>query len=275
MKHEVSSREMCCAQFSFINPSLESADLMTSYSYQLYSSRNFQPFSRVFNMLSNIGYTSVEGYGALYEDPSSLKHDLDQSGLTMPTAHFGLAMLENEVPRVLEIAKLLGVKAIFCPYLSPEQLPDSVEAWKAFGSHLHAVGAPYRAAGLEFGWHNHDFEFFPLTDGSVPLEHILNASPDLKWEADIAWIIRGGADPVEWIKRYENQILAVHVKDIAHNGQKADEDGWDDVGHGSVNWPALMQLLRKTPAQYFVMEHDNPSDDERFASRSFQSAQQF
>jgi sugar phosphate isomerase/epimerase len=248
---------------------------MTSYSYQLYSSRNFQPFSRVFDMLSKLGYNRVEGYGALYTDPKGLKSDLDASGLTMPTGHFGIDMLENDQARVLEIASLLGMKAIFCPYLLPEHRPDSADGWQAFGERLHAAGAPYRAAGYRFGWHNHDFEFFPLSDGSYPIEHILNVSPDMAWEADIAWVIRGGADPAEWIKRYQSQILAVHVKDIAASGEKRDEDGWDDVGHGTVNWPALMSVLRQTPAQYFIMEHDNPSDDERFARRSLNAAQQF
>lgn len=248
---------------------------MTSYSYQLYSSRNFQPFSRVFDMLSKLGYTGVEGYGALYTDPQSLKADLDAAGLTMPTGHFGLDMLENEQERVLEIAKLLGMKAIFCPYLVAENRPDSAAGWREFGERLQRAGQPYREAGYRFGWHNHDFEFFALSDGTVPMQHILDVSPDMAWEADIAWVIRGGADPVEWIKRYQSQLFAVHVKDIAVSGEKSDEDGWEDVGHGTVNWPALMELVRQTPAQHFIVEHDNPADDERFARRSIQSAQQF
>lgn len=248
---------------------------MTSFSYQLYSSRNFQPLPRILNMVGGLGYKRVEGYGGLYADPKLLKSELEASGLSMPTGHFGLDMLENEVERVLEIAKLIGMKALFCPYLAAENRPTTVEGWQAFGERLYRAGQPYRAAGYRFGWHNHDFEFFPLEDGSLPLEHILNVAPDMAWEADIAWIIRGGADPVEWIKRYHDQLIAVHVKDIAVSGHKADEDGWEDVGHGTVNWQALMQLLRQAPVEYFVMEHDNPSDDERFARRSIEAAQQF
>ncbi|ERM02643.1 hypothetical protein Q644_15590, partial [Brucella intermedia 229E] len=136
----------------------------------------------------------------------------------MPTGHFGLDMLENEVSRVLEIAKVADMKAIFCPYLDADRRPDSVAGWQEFGKRLVAAGEPYRKEGYAFGWHNHDFEFRPLADGSVPQEHIMNASPDLAWEADIAWIIKGGADPLEWIERYGDRILAVHVKDIAVNG---------------------------------------------------------
>ncbi|MGU3400684.1 sugar phosphate isomerase/epimerase family protein [Brucellaceae bacterium D45D] len=248
---------------------------MTGYSYQLYSSRNFQPLERTFTMLRELGYASVEGFGGVYGDPAGLKRELDQRGLSMPTGHFGLDMLENETERALEIAATLQMKAIFCPYLVADQRPDSVTGWQEFGQRLLKAGAPFRDAGYEFGWHNHDFEFVPLADGSVPLTHILDASPDLKWEADIAWIIRGGGDPHAWIERYGEQIVAVHVKDIAISGEKLDEDGWEDVGHGTVNWPAFFSALRKTPARYFIMEHDNPSDDKRFASRSIAALRNF
>ena len=49
-------------------------------------------------------------------------------------------------------------------------------------------------------------------------------------------MIRGGADPLEWMRPYGNRITAVHVKDIAPAGESADEDGWADVGHGTVDW---------------------------------------
>ncbi|MEN5276326.1 sugar phosphate isomerase/epimerase [Brucella sp. TWI432] len=241
---------------------------MNGYSYQLYSSRKFQPLKRTLKMLRDLGYRQVEGYGGIYNDPAQLRAELDSLGLSMPTGHFGIDMLENEVDRVLEIARVIDMKAIFCPYLDAERRPDTPAGWQAFGEQLAAAGEPYRKAGYAFGWHNHDFEFRPLSDGSVPQEHILNASPDLVWEADIAWIIKSGADPFEWIKRYGDRMIAVHVKDIAETGEKADEDGWEDVGHGIVDWPRLIAALRKTPARYFVMEHDNPSDDTRFASRS-------
>ncbi len=102
----------------------------------------------------------------------------------------------------------------------------------------------------------------PLADGSVPQEHILDAAPDIGWEIDVAWVIRGGADPMEWIDDYGRRIVAVHVKDIAPAGQN---DGRGRLGrcrprHRRLE-RALIKLLRdKTPAKYYVMEHDNPSD---------------
>jgi sugar phosphate isomerase/epimerase len=56
---------------------------------------------------------------------------------------------------------------------------------------------------------------------------------------------------------------------MAPKGQNADEDGWADVGKGEIDWPSIMDLARKTRTLHYVMEHDNPSDLERFARRSF------
>ena len=250
---------------------------MTNFSYQLYCSRNFPPLSETLKMVAAAGYKNVEGYGALYADAAKvaeLNQHLAASGLKMPTGHFGIDQLEKEPDRVLEIAKAVGIEAIYCPFIMPDQRPDSGKGWHAFGQRLQKAAAPYRAAGLGFGWHNHDFEFKKTADGALPQTAIFEGGPDLEWEADIAWVIRGGADPLEWIRAMGNRITAVHVKDIARAGENADEDGWADVGHGTVDWKGLMAALKeRSKARYYVMEHDNPKDDKRFAGRSLAAAQ--
>ena len=253
---------------------------MQKVSFQLYSARNFQPFSDVFRLVSQAGYSQVEGYGALYAALdsaaiASTKAELDRNGLAMPTAHFGIDMLENEPERVLEIARTLGIKAIYCPYLMPEGRPSDAAGWRAFGERLQKASVPYRKAGLDFGWHNHDFEFVALPDGSFPQDHIFAGGPDLSWEADIAWIVRGGADPVAWIRKYADRITSVHVKDIAPAGENAEEDGWADVGHGTLPWGELMKVLAGTTARYFIVEHDNPKDLKRLAERSIATIKAF
>lgn len=249
---------------------------MTKLGFQLYSARNFPPLADTLTEVAKAGYAEVEGYGALYAsmDESQLKAmkaDLDANGLTMPTGHFGLDLLEQEPNRALLIAKTLGMEAIYCPYLMPDQRPTDAAGWRAFGQRLGEAGKRYQDAGYAFGWHNHDFEFKTFGDGTTPQEQIFAGGPDLMWEADIAWVIRGGADPLAWIDRYGDRITAVHVKDVAPAGENADEDGWADVGHGTVDWRGLMTALRRTPARHFIVEHDNPNDLERLISRSIAS----
>ena len=244
---------------------------MTSYSYQLYSSRNFPPLQDTLGMLSRIGYTAVEGYGAMYDDPAAVRAALDKAGLRMTSAHFSLDALEDHFARSMDVAGVLDISSIYAPHLQAENRPRDAGGWKDFGRRLGEIGARLNHAGHHFGWHNHDFEFVPLSDGSVPMSHILSGAPEIGWEADIAWIVRGGADPLEWIADYKDRITAVHIKDIAPPGECADEDGWADVGYGTMDWKALMQALGGAPVRHFVMEHDKPNDHERFARRSFQT----
>ncbi|TCD14854.1 sugar phosphate isomerase/epimerase family protein [Oricola cellulosilytica] len=248
---------------------------MTDFSYQLYSSRNFPPLADTLKMVARNGYKQVEGYGALFNDEAAvneLEANLAATGLTMPTGHFGLDLIEGDPSRGLAIAKALGITNVFVPFLMADQRPADSEGWKAFGKRLHAAGAPIRDAGLNFGWHNHDFEFRPTGQGDLPQDLILAAAPDLVVELDIAWVQKGGGDPLTAVAKYGDRIVAAHLKDIAPEGECADEDGWADVGHGVMDWPAIMAALRKTKARYFIMEHDNPSDHERFARRSIETA---
>ena len=101
----------------------------------------------------------------------------------------------------------------------------------------------------------------------------METAPQIEWEADIAWIVRGGANPLEWIERYGKRITIAHVKDIAPQGQNTDEDGWADVGYGVVDCVTISKALRQAGTGLFVMEHDNPNDLQRFASRSLSTVQ--
>jgi sugar phosphate isomerase/epimerase len=249
---------------------------MTALSFQLYSARNFPPTSAVFALLAANGYTEVEGFGGNYGAADeaagkALKSELDAHGLTMPTGHFGIDLLEGNPDQIIAFAKAVGMESIYCPHLMPKDRPTDAAGWHAFGVRLQKAGAPYKAAGFDFGWHNHDFEFVALPDGTFPQDHILAGGPDLSWEADIAWVVRGGADPFAWIEKYGKRITSVHVKDIAPAGENKDEDGWADVGHGTVPWAKLVAALKGTSVRHFVVEHDNPNDLERLVKRSIAS----
>src|SRR5690606_31804414 len=131
-------------------------------------------------------------------------------------------------------------KLMVCPYLVAEERPVDRVGWTGFGRRLAAAGKRANDAGFDFAWHNHDFEFKALPDGSVPQTLLMEGAPDIGWEMDVAWIIRGGEVPWPWIDLYGSRILAVHVKDIASAGSGLDEDGWADIGHGTIDWKRLV-----------------------------------
>lgn len=245
---------------------------MKDFSFQLYSARNFPPLENNLAMVKRLGYTQVEGFGGLYADVDGLAASLKAHGLAHPTGHFGLDQLKD-TSNALRIAEKLGVKKIFCPYLAPQDRSADDSKWIELAETLGKLGEVFNREGYGFGWHNHDFEFVATTDGHLPIDLILETAPNLEWEADVAWIVRGKADPIAWFDKYGKRITAVHVKDIAPAGENANEDGWADVGFGTLGWDNLIkEVMARTAAQYFVAEHDNPSDIERFASRSIATA---
>lgn len=248
---------------------------MPRISYQLYCSRNFPPIGDTLQMLAETGFKEVEGFGGLFDNLDALKAGLGTSGLKMTSSHMGLDAVESDSQGMIAIAKSLGTKKVFVPFIMPDARPADSAGWAAFGKRLAEAGKPFQDAGLMFGWHNHDFELVATESGDLPLDLIAAASDDLMLELDLGWVKRAGQDPVERIKTYAGRLAAVHVKDIAPQGENTDEDGWADVGHGVMDWPAIHAALQSAGVDHYVIEHDNPSDHARFARRSLAAIQSF
>lgn len=245
------------------------------FSFQLYSARNFPPLEDVLARLAKLGYRQVEGFGGLYADVDGLAAALRRSGLSMPTGHFGLSQL-LDTDTASKTAETLGMRYLYCPAIPKEDRGQSDDKWVALGETLARLGETFRSRGFGFGWHNHDFEFRPTETGKLPMDLLLQHAPHNEWEMDVAWVVKGGHDPIEWMKAHGRHINAIHVKDIAPAGEAADEDGWADVGQGTLDWQALAEAAKAyTNVQYWVMEHDNPSDVGRFAERSIAAVNQW
>jgi sugar phosphate isomerase/epimerase len=233
---------------------------------QLYSGRKFPPLESQIATVSRCGFTHVETFGPLNESAEETRRLLDRHGLAAISAHFSLDQLEANTTRSIRAARALGVEFVVAPYLSPERRPADRAGWAAFGERLSRCRDAVEREGLRFAWHNHDFEFKQLPDGTYPIEHVLGA--DIAWETDLAWVTLGGADPFAWIDKYRGRIPLVHVKDVAPKGAKADEDGWADVGEGVLPWLDLWNACVAAGAEVMIAEHDNPSDFDRFARTS-------
>lgn len=247
---------------------------MVPISYQLYSSRKFG-LEDTLAMLSGLGIEAVEGYESLFTDPEAMRALLDANQLIMPTAHIGIELVQDDPARCLKIAKTLGIESVILPFLTPEQRPVDADGWQKLGKRLSGIGKPVRDAGLGFGWHNHDFEFTPCQDGALPIECLMEACPEIELELDLAWVHVAGKDPVSWIEKFSGRILAAHIKDRAAKGDNPEEDGWADVGYGVMDWVRIAAALNAAQVPRYILEHDNPSDHERFARRSLASVMQF
>ncbi len=244
------------------------------FSYQLYSARNESSLDDVLKTLKQLGYAQVEGWGGQFADPAALAQSLKSAGLVMASAHMGFNQLVD-TDAALKIADIVGIETVYCPAPPSAEYREGKGDWQKLADDLARIARAFRAAGKGFGYHNHHWEFATLADRRAPIE-LLMAAPDMEWEMDLAWLVKAGGDPLAWMDKLGGQITGVHVKDIAPAGEKLDEDGWADVGHGTLDWKTLLgEIKARTRTKYFVMEHDKPSDPLRFARQSIAAVRQW
>jgi len=238
-------------------------------SLQLYSMRDCTDQIDLLSKLQAMGITAVEGYGGVYDFPKAYRTTMKVNGITMPSGHMSLDDIETDFDATLKVITTLGITRIYAPYLEEKDRPTTAVGYRDLADRLNVAAARYAEHDIDFGWHNHDFEFVALPDGSIPMDILLTHAPDIKWEADLAWIVRGGRDPLDYIARYGDRINAVHVKDIAPAGENLDEDGWADLGAGTLDWAAYLKACRAQRDDIiYALEHDKPSDPISYATRS-------
>src|ERR1700741_2451492 len=208
-------------------------------SIQLWSTRAASSLAEQLKYLADCGYTDVQPYKDLYSDPAALRALLDEHGLTARSGHFKFAMFETEFDRVVTAARALGMTLVAADWLDPEERPVDRAGWEALGGRLSRVSRRLADQGLRFAWHNHEFEFAPLPDGSFGIQHVLGEEG--LWEMGTGWVFKAEQDPLVWLARYAGRLPAIHVKDVAAPGEKLDEMNFADLGEGVMEWRLYWQ----------------------------------
>jgi sugar phosphate isomerase/epimerase len=231
-------------------------------SIQLYTLRSLGELDRVLDTVKQAGYGHVETVGSQLDDAENVRTKLDARGLKVSSSHVSLAALRERPDVVVRACRTLGFDQLFMPAVPPEQRQSDAPFWRALGRELGEIAERMRDQGIAFGYHNHHWEL-ALKDGAkTALELIFEAAAGspLAWQVDIAWLVRGGADPKEWMQRYRDRVVSAHVKDIAPQGRNEDQDGWTNIGAGVLDWRDLWQAARAAGARWMVVEHDKPAD---------------
>lgn len=229
---------------------------------QLYTLRNLEmPLGTVLKEVAAAGYVGVETVGTHDLKADDLRRLVEESGLVVASSHVALAELERDPEGVLAFQKAVGNDTVIVPYLDPGERAEDAGTWRALGARLGELGRRCQDQGVKLLYHNHDFEMAVL-DGKTALEHLLSGAPEgtLGIELDLAWVVRGDQDPLKLLQTFAGKLTRVHVKDVAPAGENEDEDGWADVGHGTLEWESLLSASEKAGAEWFVVEHDAPKD---------------
>ena len=229
-------------------------------SVQIYSVRNAGDFDTQLELARAAGFAWIESVGTHNLAPAKFAQKLTDHGLKLSSMHAGLELLETRPEHVVEACRATSCGLVVMPWLPRGEISATGGGWAAMGERLAGIGDALAAQTLRFAYHNHDFEFLRY-DGRMAIEWLFDAAPgaSLGWEADLGWVRRAGEDPMRWIHRYAERLVAVHAKDIALDGPRRGEDGWCTLGQGIVGWDKLLPELREH-CELFIFEHDNPGN---------------
>jgi sugar phosphate isomerase/epimerase len=240
-------------------------------SIQLYTLRSLGDLERVLDTVQQAGYGHVETIGSHLDDAENVHAKLEARGLKVSSSHVSLAAVRERPDQVIQACHTLDLDQLFMPAVPSEERESDAPYWRALGRELGEIAQRMHEQGIAFGYHNHHWELIPKEGAKTALDLIFEAAGDspLAWQADVAWLVRGGADPKDWMHRYRDRIISAHVKDIAPQGQNLDQDGWADVGAGILDWRDLWQAARAAGARWMVVEHDKPADPAETARASY------
>ena len=226
---------------------------------QMYSLRKLNaPLDEVLAEVAAAGYDGIETVGTQGVSADELNSMLDKHGLVVASSHTALTDLETDLEGVVAFNKAVGNDTLIVPWLSPGDRSDDADGWRDLGVRLGELAKTVQAQGMTLLYHNHDFEM-RMVAGRPALEWLVEgAGESLGLELDLAWVVKGGQDPLDLLKTFSGRVERVHVKDIAESGDNEDEDGWADVGSGTLDWDTLLPASAAAGATWYVVEHDNP-----------------
>jgi sugar phosphate isomerase/epimerase len=223
-------------------------------SVQLYSVREAIGEDRPGTLarLRAIGLTSVEPY-AFANDPAGLRADLDAAGLTASSGHNSLIGIDSaEV--VLEAAATVGVPVAIEPAV--RDVWGDADAIKRMAAELNGLVATAASFGVKVGYHNHDWEFAPLGDGTAYDLFVSELAPEVVLEVDTYWATVGGQDAAALLRRLGGRVGFLHVKDGSLDGDPVTTQL--PVGTGKV---PVADILAAAPQAVRVLEFDQYAGD--------------
>jgi sugar phosphate isomerase/epimerase len=231
---------------------------------QLYTIRSVldTDFRGTMEEVAQIGYDEVEFAGYYDRSPEDIGALLDDLGLAAPATHVPLSRIREAPDTVIQTAQAIGHQYVVCPYLS-EEARTSLDDYRQRAEEFSTFGKRCTEAGLQFAYHNHDFEFTEM-DGTRPYDVLLaETDPDhVQMELDLYWTLEAGHDPLDYIGQNPDRYPLCHVKDRSADGEMV------SVGEGTVDFATIFS---EANFQHYFVEHDNPDDPMQSIETSYRS----
>ena len=218
--------------------------------------------------VADIGYKYIEAVD--YKDgkfygmtPKEFSDYAKSLGLIPISVHMGSATLDN-IDQLVADVKAAGFKYFISPVppmgmfsfnreTRSLSMTDDIEK---LTSVLNTFAQKCNAAGLEFLYHNHNFEFVPNANGIVPMDYMLeHLDPKIaNFQMDLYWVTKAGADPVAYFQKYPGRFKIWHVKDMDDEGRFA------PVGQGNIDFGRILANAKLSGMKYYIVEQDQVFD---------------
>ena len=214
-----------------------------------------------FNSLEGATYTGTEKFYGM--DPKSFKEVLKNNGLVMRSCHYRLGedkgkettmkgTILDDWSRAVDDAAALGLSYMVCAWLSPAER-KGLDHYKWMAGEFNKAAERCKKAGIQFCYHNHDFEF-EQQDGKYPYDVLLdNTDKNLvKMEMDLYWVTKAGQDPIALFAKNPGRFPLWHLKDM----DATPKHSFTEVGNGTIDFKKIFTHASHAGMKYFFVEQD-------------------
>ena len=236
---------------------------------QLYSCRDkiilYEDPRKALKQISEMGYDGVEffnvdgqtPYGTL--EPQVIREALEESGLEGLNVHLHLPLEKwfGNLEREFSYAREVGLRAVSFPYLAPEL--RSTDLYRRLIDQFPEIVRQCREYGLEFVYHNHDFEMDPGM-GSPMLLEALTRPDGVRLELDTFWAFFKGKDPCALMEQMGEKLKYIHIKDY-HKLSDFYSMRFTAIGTGRMDNQAILNQAVKMQLPWVIVEQDNSEMD--------------
>jgi len=230
---------------------------------QTYPVRNAlsQDFDGTLRQLAGLGYQTIEmcsppgyasgGYGALVNmKAAEMRHRIQDAGLRCESCHYQFQELKDHMDERIAFAKELGLKQMVVA-MFPLGANPTLSDWTRAADELNHLGEQTQKAGIQLGYHNHDFEFHEI-DGVLIYDKLMQTfEPKLiRLQFQVA-VIRMGYKAATYLRKYPNRFLSMHLADWS-----TAENKFVPVGSGVVDWKDLFAAAKTGGIGNYFVEMD-------------------
>lgn len=227
---------------------------LSTIGMQLYTVRREleRDFEGTLRKVSALGYREVEFAGYFGRKPAEVRTMLARHGLAAPAAHVQLAALRGDLGGMLEAAHAIGHRYLLVAYL-PAEARRTLDDYRRHADLFNEAGERMRREGVQFAYHNHDFEFAPL-EGRVPYDLLLERTDAraVKLELDLYWAVKGGASPLDYFARHPGRFPLLHVKDMDSTPAR----NFTEVGRGRIDFGSIFARAESAGVRHYFVEQD-------------------